>query len=734
MPRLDTKCGLFYQTHVVSPFFEDQFIKASIVFTTWIEEISWLVGKQKEIDRGPSQVHKNLSLPVAPQLSLDLTCSCCYVRNRNIKREILLKISLNAEVTEIILAGANKMRSLVCVLLCIALSQAQFYTTSTSTVTPTGYFTPVYTSNPPAYWQFDVEGLTEGFPSEAVCDGYLSRGRATCSTFQVVIYSPFSQNTTFPELVNVTVSRSDIVQVTLGQNYTTVNPTVFMFSSSVPYYTNINGRVNVGYLVIDYEEAGVNVTTSGYPYLIYLSSPAVTFPLSVNSGLLGSTTTYQGITYPVRPYLCASQNETAVLLREGTSQTSSYAPSYCSTVKGYGQVSYTLISAQTQPTLTVSTSGNYTATCQIYGNTSDHFALVKLNTKLEGGFINGTQVQRQSDRGFDTVFNCGSNNNISLSVQIDGPFQTINVTRDQPSLPYSNPDFYHINLPAGIISQNYGNPLPLGSPTSCSSAFSIDYFGYIPNIQFGLCYTVTANSSFTVPAWNNAFVIQPPKGYCIRGDGIPSNSSNNVYFSFSTQSTLYYEDTNTSLFTLTCAFDVMSIEFDQPTPMNINFTLVKMNGQGVYGKNYTVNGLTVLQYPPLSADVGVVSVHLNGSVTSLYSQIGLGFESRKRTAQYYPTAPNTLQSNTSSSVQFIVAVVGQGQVTTNLGTAAGVNVGYDANYSLYPTTSSSSTQSTGSTSTPLNGGTTATSPVSSAAVSLRGATLSVMALMMLAFL
>ncbi|PRP80500.1 hypothetical protein PROFUN_11722 [Planoprotostelium fungivorum] len=176
------------------------------------------------------------------------------------------------------------------------------------------------------------------------------------------------------------------------------------------------------------------------------------------------------------------------------------------------------------------------------------------------------------------------------------------------------------------------------------------------------------------------------------------------------QQTFFYEDANTSVFTLTCERSNLGL-YDPPRRMN--FTLVKMNGQGVYGQTYNVDGLLVLQYPPVSALAGVFFLNLTGSVSTLTR-----FDDKsdlKRTVQYLvPMETNSIRTNTSDAYRYIVAVRGQGQLTVNLGTPAGVNVGYDQNYSLYPSTYT--TKPSISTISPLNTVSTVTSPVSAAGI------------------
>ncbi|PRP86120.1 putative membrane-anchored cell surface protein [Planoprotostelium fungivorum] len=602
----------------------------------------------------------------------------------------------------------SKMRrALSLFLLCVALSQATDYETSTTTIPTTGYFSPIYKADSPALFEYRYESSLESLASLPICDGEYGYG-TTCSTFQVVLYSSVNQSLVTSELTNITVIQTDIVQITLGQNYTNVNRTYYTFSADVPYlYTlAIPGLIffnpSMGFGGSSYVNPNVTLTTSGSAYPLFTTTYPRTFVIDVksNGGFFSPASfVYQNVTYNSSPNICSLQR--AVLLLDGAQTGSLFSvvnTRGCSNLYfgRTGALSATVISLQTPPTLSASTTGNYSATCQTYGNSSDNYALVKLvNNEVtsKGGFINGQRVSSQL-ASFDAAYNCGNNTSIALSIQVNGPYQPVSLNSTLPvddSLPFG---FYQVNLAAGTIA-DYQRSSPadvLGLP-GCYPATSFNYLGRIRGSSLDVCNTVTGNSTFNVPAINSAFVVQPPEGYCIRSDGIPSNSSNYLYLYSSTFSTLFYEDENTTLFTLTCSSDIFYVQLGDLQPMTVKFTLVPINGQGVYGQNYNVNGFLVLQYPPLTASVGIFSVNVTGSTVSLQSLSANNLD--KRNVVGVPSySPNVMLMNTSTISSFIVAVSGQGQVSTNIGTPAGVNVGYDVNYSINPTTSSSTSSST----------------------------------------
>ncbi|PRP74066.1 hypothetical protein PROFUN_08690 [Planoprotostelium fungivorum] len=633
----------------------------------------------------------------------------------------------------IIFIAASKMKGTLSLLIvCIALSQAQVYTSSISAVPPTGYFSQVYTANSTdivALFRFKAD-LPRTIQAVTLCDGMeqviLS---GYCGTFQIVIYSSVNQTVNFDAPISTTVTKSEFALVSPGQNYTSVDPTIFSARFPLPnYYVTQSGNTGIDFSAIWEVGANYNLTFDVLPYPVYLSSSPISFSLFVDD----TTTTVQNFTFRSFPRACASPNQTAVLLRDGLNQTMFINAEGCHRVVGRGQMSITLISDQTPPTLTVSASGNFTATCRTFGNTTDRFALVKFKTNSTGGLVNGDSFSIRTNSSFDQVFNCGGSNTTFLSVQMDGPYQVVDISKDQLSISEAPEGYYQMNVPAGIIPTYAPTGVFFDLPDRCTTATTLYRFSRIPETRFDLCYTVTTNSSFDVPARDSAFVIQPPQGYCIRGDGLPSNSTNDVYLTTG-RATFYYEDTNTSLFTLTCSADIVHVSMLERTPMNIKFTLVKIDGQGVYGRNYLINGLSILQYPPLSAVSGVFSLNLTGSVSTLF-QFNLDADfSNPSLKGLYPLKVNAFLTNTSSVYRYIVVVQGQGLMTTNLGTAAGINVGYDNNFALNPTTSSTSaTKGSGSTTAPLNTGTAPTSPVSAASIT-RGSIVSVVLVLLALF-
>lgn len=101
------------------------------------------------------------------------------------------------------------------------------------------------------------------------------------------------------------------------------------------------------------------------------------------------------------------------------------------------------------------------------------------------------------------------------------------------------------------------------------------------------------------------------------------------------------------------------------TPHRLTMT-VAINTLGSYGQTYDVNGLSIIQYPPLTAAVGVLTVNLTGSVAALNDVIGLN--GRKRTVDFTPLPSNSILTSSSGISQFLVAVRGRGQVSAELGT------------------------------------------------------------------
>ncbi|PRP89018.1 hypothetical protein PROFUN_02296 [Planoprotostelium fungivorum] len=632
-----------------------------------------------------------------------------------------------------ILLKNNKMRAALSLfVLYVALSQAAVYVTSITTIPTTGYFSPLYRADPPAAFQSNVHGLPDSASYTWLCDGQREGGSQACGTYQVVVATFANQSFVSSVPINITVTQIDIVQITLGRSYTSPNKTLYTFTSSVPYIYTLSApalfsRPVLGFGGQQIVPANAALTASGSAYPLY----ATTFPQSYSVKLkagdyFSSSFVYQNVTYATSPSICASQD--AVVLVDLSTDTEN-SPFLLAQSCAYffdstpGLKNATVISAQTPATLSVSTTGQYNAACQTYGNSSDHYALVKLvnaDVTSGGGFINGQVVIPQSGP-FDTIYNCGSNTSIALSIQVNGPYQTVSINASLSSPEYNLPlGFYQINLAAGITI-DAGSYFPLSKYTGqqgCSTAKTFNYFGYLSSYEFNreppyfvlfnssvsVCYTVTNEATFNALASATAFIIQPPAGYCLRSDGIPSNSSNSVYLYSNSSSSLFYEDNNTTLFTLTCSNDVLYVHLGSPSPVAVNFTLVAINTLGSYGQTYDVNGLSIIQYPPLTAAVGVLTVNLTGSVAALNDVIGLN--GRKRTVDFTPLPSNSILTSSSGISQFLVAVRGRGQVSAELGTAIGVNVGYDTNYSLIPSTSSAPT--VGDTTSGSGGGSTGT--------------------------
>ncbi|PRP74789.1 cell wall surface anchor family protein [Planoprotostelium fungivorum] len=595
-------------------------------------------------------------------------------------------------------------------LLCIALSQATVYETSVTTIPTTGYFSRIYEANPPAVFLTLIEESYGPNFYTALCDGQFVNGELgfdsvdTCSSYQVIMGTLDNEDFA-PTSINLTVIQfADIVQITLGQTYTSENDTSYNFSSDVPYIYSLSTSDSLNYLSNPvgfsgsiFVEANVTLTTTGSVYPLYATTFPHTYSVQVSYFVLSSSFVYEGDTYYGSVFICSSQ-DAIVLVDQFEAIDYKLLPARsCHSFFEIVQGAYiaTVISAATPATLNASTSGNYTAACQTYGNSSSSYALVKLvndEVTSTGGIINGKTIKSQL-APFDAIFNCGTESSIDLSIQVNGPYTPISLNAQVQSVDFPT-GFYQIDVPAGIISdQSSDDPLKLYGGQSCSTETSFNYFGSISRGAFDLCYTVSDNSTFDVPAINSAFIIQPPPGYCIRSDGIPSDASNNVQLNSTNSATFFYEDENTNLFTLTCSADIMSVKLNGMQPMTIHFTLVSISGQGVYGQTYDVNGLLILQYPPFTAPAGIVSVNVTGSAASLTLAVAWEILMWKRTVYTIPFAStsNYLLANTSPLSQFIVMVRGEGQVTTNLGTSDRPSVSYDTS-----TSSTSFTESSGS--------------------------------------
>ncbi|PRP79466.1 hypothetical protein PROFUN_12592 [Planoprotostelium fungivorum] len=532
---------------------------------------------------------------------------------------------------------------------CIALSQAATLVREIkiTSIPTTGYFSPIFTAESPTIF-YGEANYSKQMTFQQQCHGvryYNNWNPQPCSSYQIVLWAPASNSTLqFPDApVLIRVTKADAVRVELGQNYTSPNQTLYTFSSDVPYatiFTNNANEPTVGFERTLDVGPNITVATRGYPHPLYTTSLPKTFTYMATTEYYNTPDfVYENVTYDTAPIICASQD--VVLLDSDET-------------------------GHTPPTLVVNTTGNYTARCQIYGNSSNHYALFKLtNPTIDALFINDSVIFTQPQDAFDIAYNCGDSDSINFSVRADGPFQSVIIDATQPTIPALALDLYEYNIPAGIYAEDYfGN---YGSEHGCSvksTLYRLDssFFTY----SFRLCYTVTMNSTFDVPAWSSAFVIQPPKGYCIRSDGIASNSTNSVTLSSESDSSFSYEDSNTSLFTITCSNDILKVLQENIVPMTVKFSLVPIDHQGVFGQIYNVSDLLIVQYPPLTIPSGIRSLNMTGSV------VGLAFDdetSERRSTLSF----NTMETNTSSSLLTFVVARGQGQMSINLGTAAGVN-------------------------------------------------------------
>ncbi|PRP86132.1 hypothetical protein PROFUN_03119 [Planoprotostelium fungivorum] len=618
-----------------------------------------------------------------------------------------------------ILFRSNKMRgALSLFLLCIALSQAIVYETSFDVIPTTGYFSPIYKADTPSVFNIKLDGYYGGSTFySSFCDGRpVNELTTTCTTYQVVV-GTYGAEVTPPDRIILSVFQSDVVEIIPGQQYTSPNDTLYRFSSDVPYIYTLTDLDAFPFIVtqVGFKDklklaANATLTTTGSVHPLYAATYPTTFGVQLGD-MFGSTFIYEGVTYSAPDAICSSQ-DAVVLVDQSSSGILNFLPARtCGYFGETDAFNATVISAQTPATLNVSTSGDYTAPCQTYGNSSYYYALIKLvNTDVysKGGIVNGLTVESQPGP-FDAVINCGTDNTVIVPIQVNGPYTSIDFSV-APELINLLKNFYQIHVPAGIISGPFSNdPLKQYAGQSCSTETSFNYFGHINDGAFSLCYTVNEHSTFYVPANNSAFVLQPPEGYCIRSDGIPSNSSTSVSLYSDASMTFFYEDENTTLFTVTCSNDILYVQPMDLSPMTINFTLVPISGQGVYGQNYNVDSLLILQYPPLTASAGIFSVNVTGSVGTLRPIVNPRLSGKRAVSNPAMPTSNSLQTNTSPLSQFIVLVMGQGQMTTDLNTSDGLNVGYDTNYSLYPSTSStSSTSSTFSTSSTDSSSSTST--------------------------
>ncbi|PRP86134.1 hypothetical protein PROFUN_03121 [Planoprotostelium fungivorum] len=592
-------------------------------------------------------------------------------------------------------------------LLCVALSQAISYETSTTTIPTTGIFSPIYRADPPALFRFDVGG---GYGVSVfvggICDGRLVESSATaCSTYQAVLGTTGEELDFSPDSLTLVVTQIDIVNITLGQNYTSENDARYELSVDVPHIYSFALQDSiisnlVGFSNKLYVAANTTLITTGSVYPLYATTYPTTYDVQ-QADMFGSTFVYEGVMYSAPSLICSSQDAVVLLDQFQTldynflpAQTCNFFSSFLSAFNA------TVISAQTPATLSASESAMYDVNCQTYGNSTAKYVLIKLiNTDAtsKGGIINGLKVKSQPG-AFDIAFNCGAENTIDLNIEVNGPYNEV-VSYNVDQLRAYSLGFYQVNVTAGIISDPFSSSLlkELGVQ-GCSTEMSYNYFGNIENGVVDLCYTVNDSMIIDVPTINTGYVIRPPEGYCIRSDGIPSNSSSNVFLLSDTSSSFLYEDDNTALYTVTCSDDIFYVRLSDVESMRINFTLVPVRQQGVYGQTYDVDGLLAIQYPPLKASVGILSTNVTGSAHSLSPVVNPRMLGKRAVSANFLTGSNSLQTSNSLPTQFIVLAQGQGQMTTNLATSDGLNVGYDTTSTTSSSSSTSSTSSTESSS------------------------------------
>ncbi|PRP86143.1 hypothetical protein PROFUN_03130 [Planoprotostelium fungivorum] len=621
----------------------------------------------------------------------------------------------------IILSVSSKMRvTLSLFVLCVAVSHAVVHTTPVSSIPPTGFFTPLLTAEPPCYFELQ-SGFYYEEPINAMylCDGSEDVG-GPCMTYQVLLYTNLNHTFLLSRPINITLVKTPIVQIPFipGTNYTSPVDVFVNVTSSKPYNGALkqSGRQYIATFTaslfsITRLSANTTLSMNGFVNPMYVTSLPKTFSFEVFDD--GLSFVYENVSYGATPLITSSQK--ILLVTDGTNNyqvrdsllfslkwNQTLLPGNGNYVDYLPTGSYnvTAMSYDIPASFIAYDTGIYNVTCETVGNSSDRYALVKLNgtREYEGYFydnFHGTQVVPVNCRGSDTF---------SLEIHVNGPYEKVDAKFDQLT-PLSDIGFYDMNVPANVTLD------PLHSeyltfvypyPTCPNTNTSFKFFGY------NLFGTFSHNFTFNVPAHQSVFFIQPPQGYCLRGEGIPSNSTNDFTI-ISNVSSFFYEDGDAKLFTLTCISDVLYVYPDVPAPMTITFTLVPIDGQGVYGETYDVDGLFILQYPPLTASTGVLSINTSGSLDILRNVVTLEQyrNSAKRAVIGNDQTMDAFRTKDFPLYRFMVAVLGRGRFSVDLGTNIGVNVGYDTNYHLNPTsTSSSSTMSGGgdATRTPTDGG------------------------------
>ncbi|PRP86130.1 hypothetical protein PROFUN_03117 [Planoprotostelium fungivorum] len=484
----------------------------------------------------------------------------------------------------------------------------------------------------PAVFGASFAGLTNSLLSATVCDGQIGY-ESTCNTYQVILYSVVNQTVVPPQTINITVTQTEL--------HLTQHDLLQLLTLSVPD-TQFSSGLQTGF-------TGGRTVNPNNTLVVTGEAHIQTFSFDMQPFGFAFTFAYQNVKYDTMPLICSSESAVVLVDRIQNRRISLLGERrYINTLRGrscyfyfyinnVGTQSATVISRQTPPTLSVSTTGNYSATCQKYGNSYDNFALVKLvgpDATSLGGYIHGTIIPSQA-ASFDAAYSCGNSTSISLSIRVNGPYQPVSFnSSSNMNLPIG---FYQVSLAENVIDHIYQSTATVGtermvrqashasSDHISSKAATFNYFGSVSNLVLDgtflfivpstdvkpECRTITTASSTSVLSQRSAFVVQSPQEYCIRSDGIPSNSSNSVTLNSYNSNTLFYEDENTTLFTFTCSSDIFYVEFTGVTFMTVNFTLVPISGQGYH---YDVDGLLILQYPPLTAPVNILSVQVDGYI------------------------------------------------------------------------------------------------------------------------
>ncbi|PRP79182.1 hypothetical protein PROFUN_13062 [Planoprotostelium fungivorum] len=248
-----------------------------------------------------------------------------------------------------------------------------------------------------------------------------------------------------------------------------------------------------------------------------------------------------------------------------------------------------------------------------------------------------------------------------------------------------------ITVPPGVIAfGSIGDAFEraVGDKLCTNTTFTTNFGGESGSgYLLGVCHTVFSDSVINVRYSHTAIVLRPPSGYCLRLDNLPFRAEIN----FMNSVTFVYERSIDGFTTITCSDDTLHI-LGTPRPTDVNITLVTIGCQATYGQTYDIDGLSIFQYPPILSDIAIRSYNVTGAVTVLEI-----IQPLYTLAYFQPSSLNNHLFDRSAS-RTIAVVTGRGQLTTNLGTSAGVNAGYDETYQSIEKCSLSPSEETSSSS------------------------------------